>query len=93
MASGTITLVNDTDMELSYNISENGQYDQNYWVASGVIGAHGTEDVPVSGYELYQVNFGTPNPTTYNAQQVSAESQVVFQVGSSPTTSGSLSSE
>jgi hypothetical protein len=93
MASGTITLVNDTEMELSYNIAENGQVSQNYWVASGVIEAHGTEDVPVSGYDLYQVNFGTPNPTTYNAQQVSAESQVVFQVSSSPTTSGSLSSE
>lgn len=93
MASGTITLVNDTEMELSYNISENGQYAQNYWVASGVIEAHGTENVPVSGYDLYQVNFGTPDPTTYNAQQVSAESQVVFIVSSNPTTSGSITGE
>jgi hypothetical protein len=88
MASGTITLVNDTDMELSYNIAENGQYDQQYWVASGVIGPSGTENVAVSGYDLYQVNFGTTQPTTYNASQVNADTEVVFSVSS--TTSGTI---
>jgi hypothetical protein len=91
MASGTITLVNDTNMPLSYNIAPGGQYTTN-WVASGVIEANGTENVQVSGYELYQVNFGTTDPTTYNASQVGAGSQVVFSVSSAPT-SGVITGE
>jgi hypothetical protein len=91
MASGTITLVNDTNMSLSYNIAQGGQYDQQYWVASGVIGPNGQENVQVSGYDVYQVNFGTTDPTTYNAQQVGANSQVVFSVSSAPDASSTAS--
>lgn len=92
MASGTITIVNDTDMEMGYNIGENqnGGYPSNL-VASGVIEANGTQDIPVSGYDLYQVSFysmAQTAQTVFGAEQVSADSQVVFEVSSSPTTSG-----
>jgi hypothetical protein len=91
MASGTITLVNDTNMELGYNITENGSTYSNV-VASGVIGGSGKEDVPVSGYDLYQVNFYTMTQTPQNmwgAQNVSGDSQVVFVASSGPDQSSS----
>jgi hypothetical protein len=93
MASGTITIVNDTDIEMGYNIGENqnGGYPSNL-VASGVIEANGTQNIPVSGYDLYQVSFYSmaqqTAQTVFGAEQVSADSQAVFEVSSSPTASG-----
>ncbi len=95
MASGTIIIVNDTDMELGYNIGENqnGNYPTNL-VASGVIEANGKENVPVSGYDLYQVSFYSiaqqTAQTVFGAEQVSPDSQVTFSVSS---VSGVLSGE
>jgi hypothetical protein len=95
MASGTITIVNDTNMELGYNVGENqnGNYPSNL-VASGVIQAKGTENVPVSGYDLYQVSFYSiaqqTAQTVFGVEQVSPDSEVAFQVSSS---SGVLSGE
>ena len=94
MASGTITIVNDTNMELGYNVGENqnGNYPTNL-VASGVIEAKGSENVPVSGYDLYQVSFysiAQTAQTVFGVEQVSPDSQVTFQVASS---SGVLSGE
>ena len=95
MASGTITIVNDTDMELGYNIGENqnGNYPSNL-IASGVIEANGKENVPVSGYDLYQVSFYSmaqqTAQTVFGVQEVSADSQVAFSVSSA---SGVLTGE
>jgi hypothetical protein len=89
MASGTITLVNDTNMEIGYNITENGSINSNM-VASGVITGNGKEDVPVSGYELYQVNFYSMTQaaqTMWGAQNVAGDSQVTFIVSSDPSVS------
>lgn len=82
MASGTITLVNDTNIEIGYNITENGSIFSNI-VASGVISANGKEDVPVSGYDLYQVNFSSK--TGWGAQNVAGDSEVALSVSSGPT--------
>ena len=46
----------------------------------------------MSGYDLYQVNFGTTDPTTYNAQQVNLGTDVVFSVSSAPV-SGVITGE
>jgi hypothetical protein len=94
MASGTITLLNDTDVELGYNICENqnGNYPANL-IASGVIEANGSENIPVSGYDLYQVNFytmGQQAQTVFGATQVSPDSGVTFSVSSA---SGVLTGE
>jgi hypothetical protein len=90
MASGTITLINDTNMKVSYNIAANGATTQS-GVASGIIGPSGTDNVQVSGYDLYQVNFGADGPEPWNAQQVNAGSQVVFSVSS--VTSGTITGD
>lgn len=95
MASGTITIVNDTNMELGYNIGENqnGGYPSNL-IASGVIEANGTENIPVSGYDLYQVSFYTmaqqTAQTVFGVEQVSPDSQVAFSLSSA---SGVLTGE
>ena len=86
MASGTITIVNDTDVELGYNIGENqnGNYPSNL-IASGVIEANGTENIPVSGYDLYQVSFysmGQQAQNVFSATQVSPDSEAVLSVSS-----------
>ena len=87
MASGTIIIVNDTDMELGYQVGENqnGNYPTNP-VASGVIEANGKENIPVSGYDLYQVSFYSiaqqTAQTVFGAEQVSPDSQVTFSVSS-----------
>ncbi|MGB7922836.1 MAG: hypothetical protein WCF57_06295 [Pyrinomonadaceae bacterium] len=86
MASGTITLVNDTSMEIGYNITENGSILSNM-VASGIISANGKENVPVSGYDLYQVNFYSMTQaaqTEWGALNVAGDSQVTFIVSSDP---------
>ena len=94
MASGTITIVNDTDVELGYNIGENqnGNYPSNL-VASGVVEANGTQNIPVSGYDLYQISFysmGQQAQTVFSATQVSADSDVALSVSSA---SGVLTGE
>ena len=82
MASGKITITNNTTQMLEYNIYPNGQ-------ASGVPLASGTllPNKPiasvVSGYALYQANIFLPGSGTYyNGPVVGPDAQVEFIVSS-----------
>lgn len=81
MASGKITITNNTSKNLSFNVTENGQPNQAPRVASGTLISNKPTGVVVSGYAAYQVNiFGASG--VFYGPVVSADAQVQFIVSS-----------
>ena len=80
MASGKITITNNTTQPLFFSITENGQPNQ-VPVASGTLIPNKQSGVVVSGYASYQVNFFGPSGVFYGPV-VGADGQVEFIVSS-----------
>jgi hypothetical protein len=84
MASGKITITNNTSKNLSFSVTENGQPNQ-VPVASGTLISNKPSGAVVSGYAAYQVNiFGTSG--ILYGPVVAADAHVEFIVSSDPTT-------
>ncbi len=82
MASGKITITNNTSKDLSFSVTENGQPNQ-VPVASGTLIPNKPSGVVVSGYAAYQVNFFGASGVFYGPV-VAADAQVEFIVSSDP---------
>ena len=90
MASGKITVSNNTSMTLRFSITPNGQ-PNTLPLASGTLLPNKPSGYFVSGYDLYQVNFWlTGSGGEYIGPTVSPNSQVEFIVSSD---SGSTSND
>ncbi|MGA9773474.1 MAG: hypothetical protein WBV94_30870 [Blastocatellia bacterium] len=80
MASGKITVTNNTQNDVWCSITEDGN--TNVIVASGTILSKQSNDYPVSGFNLYQVNFSPVTSGVIGATNVPLNGQVVFSVNS-----------
>ena len=83
MASGKITVVNNTSIPIWFNITENGN-PTGPPLASGTLTPNQPSGFMVSGYPLYQVNLYAPSGGIYPGPIVSPDSQVEFMVTSDP---------
>ena len=91
MASGKITITNNTQQQLAYNIYGNGQPPNTVPLASGTLLPNKPTASVVSGYALYQANiFLTGSGTIFIGPVVGPDSQVEFIVSSD---SGSTSND
>ena len=82
MASGKITITNNTSQTLEFNIYGNGQ-PNGAPVASGTLLPNKPSGAIVSGYDLYQANiFLTGSGGIFYGPTVSADAQVEFLVSS-----------
>lgn len=79
MASGKITVTNNTQNAVWCNITGEGNNDV---VASGTLPSQQSEDYPVSGFTLYQVNFYPVTSGVIGATNVPLNGQIVFSVNS-----------
>jgi hypothetical protein len=83
MASGKITVTNNTSIPIDFSVTPNGQ-PQGQVVASGTLVPNKPSGFIVSGYDLYQVNLFAPAGGIIPGPIVPAESQVEFIVTSDP---------
>ena len=82
MASGKITITNNTTQTLAYNIYPNGQA-SGVPIASGTLLPNKPNAAVVSGYDLYQANiFLTGSGIVFFGPVVAADAQVEFIVSS-----------
>ena len=79
MASGKITVTNNTQNAVWCNITGEGNNDL---VASGTLLSKQSEDYPVSGFDLYQVNFYPVTSGVIGATNVPLNGQIIFSVNS-----------
>lgn len=80
MASGKITVVNNTSIPINFGIA--GQTGPP--LASGILPPNQPSGFVVSGYALYQVNLSTSTGGIFPGPTVSPDSQVEFMVTSDP---------
>ena len=83
MASGKITVANNTSIPIMFSVTENGQ-PQGMPVASGTLVPNQPSGFLVSGYALYQVNLFAPSGGIFPGPSVTPDSQVEFMVTSDP---------
>ena len=82
MASGKITITNNTTQTLGFNIAENGQ-PNTVPVASGTLVPNQPNGSLVSGYDLYEVSiFLTGSGSLFVGPTVAPDAQVEFIVSS-----------
>ena len=82
MASGKITITNNTSQTLAFNIYGNGVV-SGFPVASGTLLPNKPNAVLVSGYDLYQANiFLTGSGSLFFGPVVAPDQQVEFIVSS-----------
>lgn len=80
MASGKITVTNNTQVDVLCTITEDGNTQAR--VASGYISSKKSMDYPVSGYPQYQVNFYPVASGTISALDVPGDGQIIFSINS-----------
>jgi hypothetical protein len=85
MASGKITITNNTSQTLNFNVTENGQPNQ-VPVASGTLIPNKPSGVVVSGYASYQATiFLQGSGIAFYGPVVGADAHVQFIVSSDST--------
>lgn len=83
MASGKITITNNTQQTLAYNIYGDGQPPNTVPLASGTLVPNKPAASVVSGYNLYEANiFLTGSGVVFFGPVVGLDSQVEFIVSS-----------
>ena len=80
MASGNITVTNNTQSDVWCSITPDGS--PSPVVASGTIPSQQSTDYPVSGFNVYQVNFFPVVSGVISATDVPPDGQIVFSVNS-----------
>ena len=80
MASGKITVTNNTQNDVWYNITQDGN--TNVILASGTLPSRKSLTNTVSGYLAYQVNFAPVTSGTISASGVPNNGQIIFSVSS-----------
>ena len=80
MASGKITVTNNTQSDVWCSITPDG--DASPILASGTITSKQSIDYPVSGYNIYQVNFFPVVSGVISATDVPSDGQIIFSVNS-----------